>query len=96
MIVFISLALGGTVLAYAALLHTICAEAVTRDMAGAAIGSNLLATSLGGTFGPILFGLIIDNTGEYPLAWVVTGLLTLGGAMIVAFLFSEIRLPKNL
>ena len=96
LIVFLSLALGGTVLAYAALLHTICAEAVPKDMAGAAIGSNLLATSLGGTFGPILFGLIIDNSGGYPLAWVVTGLMTLSGAMFVAFLFSEIRLKTKL
>ncbi|MBB52831.1 MAG: hypothetical protein CMF67_00490 [Magnetovibrio sp.] len=85
----LALALGGTMLAYAALLHTICAEALKQSLAGAAIGSNLFATSLGGMFGPIIFGLIVDNAGGYRVAWTATGFLVLAGAMLVAFGFKE-------
>jgi len=90
-LIIIALALGGTILAYAALLHTICAEAAPKNLAGAAIGSNLFATSLGGTVGPILFGLIVDFTGGYALAWAVTGGMVLVGAMLVALLFHETK-----
>ena len=76
-------------LAYAALLHTICAEALKQSLAGAAIGSNLFATSLGGMFGPIIFGLIVDHAGGYRAAWTATGILVLAGAMLVAFGFKE-------
>ena len=85
----LALALGGTMLAYAALLHTICAEALKQSLAGAAIGSNLFATSLGGMFGPIIFGLIVDHAGGYRAAWTATGILVLAGAMLVAFGFKE-------
>ena len=85
----LALALGGTLLAYAALLHTICAEALKQSLAGAAIGSNLFATSLGGMFGPIIFGLIVDHAGGYRAAWTATGILVLAGAMLVAFGFKE-------
>ena len=85
----LALALGGTMLAYAALLHTICAEALKQSLAGAAIGSSLFATSLGGMFGPIIFGLIVDHAGGYRAAWTATGILVLAGAMLVAFGFKE-------
>ena len=85
----LALALGGTMLAYAALLHTICAEALKQSLAGAAIGSNLFATSLGGMFGPIIFGLIVDHAGGYRAAWTALGILVLAGAMLVAFGFKE-------
>ncbi len=85
----LALALGGTMLAYAALLHTICAESLKQSLAGAAIGSNLFATSLGGMFGPIIFGLIVDHAGGYRAAWTATGILVLAGAMLVAFGFKE-------
>ncbi len=87
----LALVLGATVLAYAALLHTICAEAVPAKLAGAAIGSNLFATSLGGTAGPIIFGLIVDHGGGYGAAWAVMGALVLAGALMVAFKFREAR-----
>ena len=85
----LALVLGSTMLAYAALLHTICAETMNPNLAGAAIGSNLFATSLGGMFGPIIFGLIVDHAGGYRAAWTATGVLVLAGAMLVAFGFKE-------
>tara|TARA_B100002051_G_scaffold223165_1_gene217599 strand:- start:587 stop:919 length:333 start_codon:yes stop_codon:yes gene_type:complete len=85
----LALLLGGTILAYAALLHTICAEIVDPSLAGSAIGSNLFATSLGGAVGPIIFGLIVDHAGGYMAAWTATGGLVLAGAILVAFGFKE-------
>ena len=85
----LALLLGGTILAYAALLHTICAETVDPSLAGSAIGSNLFATSLGGAVGPIIFGLIVDHAGGYMAAWTATGGLVLAGAILVAFGFKE-------
>ncbi|MEK9725073.1 MAG: MFS transporter, partial [Rhodospirillaceae bacterium] len=84
----LALVLGATVLAYAALLHTLCAEAVDPRLAGAAIGSNLFATSLGGAVWPILFGLIVDHAG-YATAWTATGVLVLGGVGLVGLGYRE-------
>ena len=85
----LALLLGSTILAYAALLHTICAETVHPNLAGSAIGSNLFSTSLGGAAGPIIFGLIVDHAGGYTSAWTATGALVLAGAIIVVFGFKE-------
>ncbi|MBT6095591.1 MAG: MFS transporter [Rhodospirillaceae bacterium] len=76
---------GATILAYAPLLHTVCAEAVKPELAGAAIGSNLLATSVGGTVGPLVFGAIVDATGGYTAAWIVAGAVIGIGVLITAF-----------
>ena len=83
--------LGATLLAYAALMHTLCAEAVPPKLAGAAIGANLLATSIGGSVGPILFGAIVDATGAYAPAWLATAGLVLAGVLLVGFGFREGR-----
>ena len=87
----IAFLLGATILAYAALMHTLCAEAVPPKLAGAAIGSNLLATSIGGSVGPILFGAIVDATGAYAPAWLATAGLVLAGVLLVGFGFREVR-----
>jgi len=87
----VALLMGATILAYAALMHTLCAEAVPPKLAGAAIGSNLLATSVGGSLGPILFGAIVDATGSYAPAWLATGGVVLAGVLLVAFGFREGR-----
>ena len=76
-------------LAFSALLHTICAETVKSNLAGAAIGSSLFSTGLGGMIGPIIFGLIVDYGGGYKAAWAATGTLVMAGAMLVAFGFKE-------
>ena len=87
----LALLLGGTVLAYAALLHTICAETVAPKLAGAAIGSNLFATSIGGTIGPIVFGATVDATGSYTPAWLVTAGVLAAGVILFAVKFREVR-----
>ena len=76
--------MGATILAYAPMLHTVCAEAVEPRLAGAAIGSNLLATSVGGTIGPLVFGAIIDATDSYTAAWVLGALVVLTGVLCTA------------
>lgn len=82
-LVGIAMMAGASILAYAPIIHTICAEAVEPRQAGAAIGSNLLATALGGAVGPLLFGAIVDATGGYASSWWVTGaIVALGVAMV--------------
>ena len=81
--------MGATILAYAPMLHTVCAEAVEPRLAGAAIGSNLLATSVGGTIGPLVFGAIIDATDSYTAAWVLGALVVLTGVLCTAVCLKE-------
>ena len=82
-LVVLAAAMGATVLAYAPMLHTVCAEAVEPKLAGAAIGSNLLATSIGGTIGPLVFGTIVDATGGYGAAWTLGALVVLAGVLSI-------------
>ena len=77
--------MGATILAYAPMLHTVCSEAVEPRLAGAAIGSNLLATSVGGAIGPLVFGAVVDaSSGSYTVAWFLVAGVVLTGVLIVA------------
>ena len=72
--------MGATILAYAPMLHTFCSEAVEPRLAGAAIGSNLLATSVGGAIGPLVFGAVVDaSSGSYAVAWFLAAGVVLAG-----------------
>ena len=84
MLAVMAAGIGATILAYAPMLHTICAEAVEPHLAGAAIGSSLLTTSIGGTIGPLIFGAIIDAYGGYSAAWVTAAGVVFAGVLITA------------
>ena len=82
--------MGATILAYAPMLHTVCSEAVERRLAGAAIGSNLLATSVGGAIGPLVFGAVVDaSSGSYTVAWFLAAGVVLAGVLIVVIGLKE-------
>jgi len=78
------------------MLHTICAEVVEPRLAGSAIGSNLLATSIGGTIGPLIFGVLIDWTGGYSVSWLMTGLVIFFGVFALAIGLREDQDSKSL
>ncbi len=88
-LVAVALAAGATVLAYAPLMHTACAEAVEPAYAGAAIGTNLLATALGGTVGPLAFGALVDAMGGYGAAWFAAALITGLGVLSIGLGLKE-------
>jgi MFS transporter, ACS family, hexuronate transporter len=91
MLAVLAAGIGATILAYAPMLHTVCAEAVEPHLAGAAIGSNLLATSIGGTIGPLVFGAIIDAYGGYSAAWMIAAGVVLVGVLITAVGLKETK-----
>lgn len=78
-------ATGATVLAYAPMMHTACAEAAEPGQAGAAIGANLLATAVGGAICPLLFGALVDATGGYGAAWTAAAVILALGVAAIAF-----------
>ena len=82
-------ALGGTVAAFAPLIIALSVESSEARLSGATIGYNALAWSAGGVIGPPLFGLILDSSGSYGQAWLVTGLIVLVGALVLHFGFNE-------
>ena len=75
--ILVGLTLGG----YAALPQTAAAEAVEPRLAGAAIGYNMLFTSLGTTLGPSVFGAVIERAG-YVAAWWLSAAIMIAGAAL--------------
>lgn len=76
----LAMALGATLGAYAGLTQTAAVEAVEPPLAGAAIGYNMLATTLGLILGPPLFGATVE-IGGYAPGWIaVAGIAALGAA----------------
>jgi predicted MFS family arabinose efflux permease len=73
----VGLTLGG----YAALPQTAAAEAVEPRLAGAAIGYNMLLTSLGTTLGPSVFGAVIELAG-FTTAWWLAAAIIGSGALL--------------
>lgn len=53
------------------------AELAGKDLAATATGMGMAIASWGVILGPPLFGLIVDNTNSYKLAWEIVGGITL-------------------
>ncbi|MBI4506013.1 MAG: MFS transporter [Chloroflexi bacterium] len=68
---------------------TLIAEIAGRQAAGAASGVVMTSANLGVVIGPPVFGLIVDLTGDYRLAWWVLGAAALAGAALA------MRLPES-
>lgn len=68
---------GLTGLGWNAIYLTTVGEAASRDLSGTASGISFFSMSLGAIIGPPTFGLLIDMTGTYSIAW-----LFLAGCMV--------------
>ena len=77
-LVALAMLLGATLGAYAGLTQTAAVEAVEPPLAGAAIGYNMLFTTLGLILGPPGFGAIVEASGYAPGWTVVAGLAGIG------------------
>jgi len=55
-------------------------QSIDPPRSGGAIGYNMVATNLGGVLAPPLFGLIVETSGGFALAWCLTA-----AAVIFAF-----------
>jgi len=77
-LVGLAMLLGATLGAYAGLTQTAAVENVEPPLAGAAIGYNMLFTTLGLILGPPLFGVTVETSGYTP-GWIgVAGIAALG------------------
>jgi predicted MFS family arabinose efflux permease len=80
-LLLVALVVGLTLGGYAALPQTAAAEAVEPRLAGAAIGYNMLLTSLGTTLGPSLFGSVIEMAGFTAAWWLAAALMGVGAVL---------------
>jgi ACS family hexuronate transporter-like MFS transporter len=87
----LALLLGLTIASFASLSQTLAVEVVEPRLAGSAMGYTLMGTSLGGVFGPPLFGAAVDLTGKFASGWLLTAGLVLAGTFLLGFRFREQR-----
>lgn len=73
--------LGSSALAWQGVYLTFCGELAGKEQAGTAIGMAATMGYVGIIVGPPLFGLVVDVSGTYTLAWLMLSL-----SAIVAFL----------
>ncbi len=71
------------------LFLALTAEMAGRELSGIAAGFGLMMTSLGIIVGPPIFGLIVDRTGSYQLAWLFTAVCIAIGTAIIALIKEE-------
>ena len=85
----LSALLGLTIASYAPLMQTMSVEAVPPRLVGSAVGYNMIGTSLGAIVGPPAFGLAIDLTGGFAVAWLLTALMVACGVATLVLGFRE-------
>lgn len=85
----LALLLGVTVAATAPLLQTLSVEAAGPQLAGTAVGVNMVVTQIGGMVGPPLFGLAVDRFGGYGAGWLLSAAAVLVGTVVLALWFKE-------
>lgn len=76
-------ALGVAAIGSHGLFLTLMAEMAGTRIAATSVGLGLTLVQVGATLGPPVFGLLVDGTGSYPLAWGVFAGLTAGGTVAV-------------
>ncbi|HBQ29157.1 MAG TPA: hypothetical protein DD719_07215 [Desulfotomaculum sp.] len=64
---------GFTAIGYNAVFLTLVAEVAGKENSGKATGLSLTIAYLGAIFGPPVFGLIVDFTHAYLVAWLIFG-----------------------
>ena len=82
------LLLGATMVGWNALMLTWAGERVSLGNAGAAIGLTTSAILLGATISAPAFGLIVEASGSYRVAWLTLGAIL---ALVAALLWANMR-----
>jgi ACS family hexuronate transporter-like MFS transporter len=83
--------LGATAIGWGGLYGTIAGEIGGRRNVGFATGISTAAVNLGIIAGPPLFGVVVDRTGSYGLAWT----LLAAAAAVTAVCFLLVREPQG-
>jgi len=78
--------LGITVASFAPVAQAMMVEMVEPRLAGSAMGYNMTGVYIGAMIGPPVFGAVIDMSGTYDAAWIVTAVITgLGTLMLITW-----------
>lgn len=83
--------LGVSVVGWNGIWVTMMAESNSVEMAGMSMGLGSSLITIGGITFPALFGFIIDSSGSYRVAWLVSGLFLVLGTLLLFFLGKERR-----
>jgi MFS transporter, ACS family, hexuronate transporter len=77
--------LGACAFGWNGVLNVFATELSGKETAATGLGWTMSIATLGGVFGPPLFGYIVDKTSSYSPAWLVLGLLVIGAAFLITF-----------
>ncbi|MCC5987936.1 MAG: MFS transporter [Pararhodobacter sp.] len=69
----LALVLGATICSAVGVQMALTLQSARSGQAGGAIGYNMLATNSGGAIAPPAFGLLLEWTGSFVLAWLLVG-----------------------
>lgn len=70
----LAVVLGFTVVAAVGVQVALTLERAPPTQIGSAVGYNMLVTNMGGVLAPPAFGLVLDLSGNFPVAWALTSL----------------------
>ncbi len=84
MLTLAPLAAGVSIVGWNGVYHALVTETVGRRYAATGVGFSLTMIETGTTVGPPLFGLVVDVTGTFRLAWFFLAALSAGGTLLAA------------
>lgn len=83
---------GLAALGWGGLFLALTAELAGKELSGVATGFGLTLTCVGIMVGPPVFGLIVDRTGSYELAWTFVSVCAGAGTAIFSLIREEKRM----
>jgi len=83
------LILGITIASFAPVSQAIAVEMVEPRLAASAVGYSMVGVHIGGMTGPLIFGWVVDHSGGYDSAWLVTAGLVAVGVLMLSVWFRE-------
>lgn len=84
----LAIVLGATICSAVGVQMALTLQSAQPGQPGGAIGYNLLATNIGGAIAPPAFGLVLEWTGSFALAWLL-------GAATVALAFGLLWIDRR-
>jgi len=84
LVTVIMFAYGSVTIGFAGLYQALVVETVGKRHAATGIGFNMTITQFGKVVGPPIFGLVVDLTDSYRVAWFVLAALAACGGLIAA------------
>lgn len=88
----IALLFGLAALGWSGCYHAVIPELSGIDVAGMATGVSLAIVNVGCVSGPLLFGVMVDSTGSYSVAWAMSAVFSLVGVLLLALIREKTRL----